>query len=333
MGLRTLLLSLYLLLITLSACCQEAPCIIYLKGTCSAGKSTFIRELSKQCDACEVVDEDAIMMQAYVDAVKMRFRQEWNFISQVIAQENLYHALREEEVLFKKTATQEERIMATKLLTAIQEELNQSHNLAWKESVSKGITAKALNKIQEALSNNSSVILDSWYIKPKELQELFPKIKVVRVLLYCPFPVAYERFLKRNKEALDHEKLQEKRYPRQLVGTFFSLYQPSKEPLQPICKVKKHELNGFLTTLAASFKESEGEYKKPIFTFGEVPRSYYLGQKNEFLKPFETLATDVLYLAPKQEYDLIKDNSKESMQKSVEAVMKLLTPPQSLAAA
>lgn len=50
--------------------------IIYLKGTCSAGKSTLIRNL----EDFEIVDEDAIMHKSYVDAVAKRYPEAFKVI-------------------------------------------------------------------------------------------------------------------------------------------------------------------------------------------------------------------------------------------------------------
>lgn len=49
------------------------PSITYLKGSCSAGKATLIRSLLNQHSHLEVVDEDTIMQQSYVNAVAARF--------------------------------------------------------------------------------------------------------------------------------------------------------------------------------------------------------------------------------------------------------------------
>ena len=126
---------------------MKTPCIIYLKGTCSSGKSTFIRKFISQYENVEVVDEDAIMHRSYVDAVAERFPAEFTTISSAIALENLYHALREKDVLFKKTASQAECAKAAAILAMIQEELDKPQNLAWKQEVSRGIDAEVLKNL------------------------------------------------------------------------------------------------------------------------------------------------------------------------------------------
>jgi dephospho-CoA kinase len=299
---------------------DRAPKIIYLKGSCSAGKSTFIRQFISRCDGVEVVDEDAIMHKRYVDAVAERFPAEMAVLSKVINRENLYHALREKDVLFKKEALKEECTKAVAMLGAIREELNKVQNLSWKQGVSKEIDLEVVHKIRSALEMNKPVLLDSWYIKPKHLQEYFPKSQVIRVMLYCPLPVAYERFLKRNKEAMQQENLQEKRYLRQLVGSFFSMYQLSMQPAKSIQQVSKKELDQVVDAIASSLKEQGSAYEKPVFTSDEVSRELFLKMKTDFLRPFEESNSEVLYIVPKEEQDIVLDSSKDDLQKVMQLI-------------
>ena len=276
-----------------------------------------------QSDAIVVVDEDEIMQRSYVDAVALRFPKEFALISQVIAKENIYHALREKDVLFKKTAMSAECAKAMKTLLAIQEELNKPENISWKLDVSRGIDLEVLKNIRAAFVLNKPVLLDSWYIKPKHLKEHFPESKVIRVLLYCPLSIAYERLIKRNKEAELKENLQEKRYLRQLAGSFFSMYQLTKEPCQMNQKVSKIGLNTVLNTMSSALVDRGLDYVKPVFTFDEVPSELFLQLKNEFLRPFENYGAEELYISPKDEQDIIVDTSQEDLQKSIQRLNKV----------
>lgn len=301
---------------------EQKNCIIYLKGTCSAGKSTLIRPLLNQWGNLEIVDEDSIMHRSYIEAVATRYPHEFDCIKQAIAQENLYHALREKDVLFKKTATKEECVKATNALYKIQEELNKPENLAWKQEISREIDTEVLRHIREAIEQKKNVLLDSWYIKPNHLNLYFPETKIIRVLIYSSLQNTYERFLKRNKEALIQENLLEKRYLRQLVGSFFSLYQIDTHPLQPIHEIKKHELDQVLDVISQSFKGSNPSYQKPIFTFEEISQTYFLKMKGEFLRPFEN-SGDTFYISPKEKQDIIIDNTMNDIQKALNSLKEI----------
>lgn len=94
---------------------SKTPIIVYLKGTCCAGKSTLIQSIRQRWDNLEIVDEDPIVHRTFPDAVSLRFPVEYASIIKAIAEQNLYHALRAKDILFKKTATQEECIKAAML--------------------------------------------------------------------------------------------------------------------------------------------------------------------------------------------------------------------------
>lgn len=66
------------------------------------------------------------MHRSYVDAVAIRFPETFDVIKQAITKENLYHALREKDVLFKNG----ESVEALNALQMIQDELNQ--DMPWR---------------------------------------------------------------------------------------------------------------------------------------------------------------------------------------------------------
>ncbi len=300
---------------------QDAT-VIYLRGTCSSGKSTLIRSIVQECDL-ELVDEDSIMQRSYLEAVALRFPCKFIIINKAVARENLYHALREKDILFKKTASLEDSQKAKNALCEIQEELNNPQNLLWKKALSDGINTEVIQRLKEAIERRKNVILDSWYVKEHHIQELFPNVQIIRVLLYCSLPVAYNRLLKRNEEAIDRENLQEKRYLRQLFGSFTALYQISDQPLQPIHSIYRHELDQVFDAILLPLKDIA--YQKPIFTFEEITRPLFMKMKMAFLQPFDECKSENLYIAPKNAQDVIIDNTSNNIQNAVHSLKKALS--------
>lgn len=200
--------------------------------------------------------------------------------------------------MFFKTG---ESLDALNALQMIQDELNQ--DLPWRQKVSHEIDVEVLRRIREAVNQDKNVVLDSWYIKPERLALELPEVRIIKVLLYCPLDLAYERFLKRNAEAHEHRNLSEKRYLRQLIGSFISLYQMSSGPSQPIQKITKCELDLIFEEMAKSLS-GRAPYKKTVFTFEEISKGYFLEITEGFLHPFNESKED-LYLSPKEQYDII----------------------------
>lgn len=298
--------------------------IIYLQGTCSSGKSTLIKSIKQKCDL-EIVEEDSIMQRSYVAAVAQRFPYKFTCINHAISQNNLYHALREKDILFKKTASNDDCTKATDALTEIQEELNKPQNLCWKQEISQGISVEVIQKLREVIEKNKNVLLDSWYVKENHIAKLFPNAKIIRVLLYCSLPVAYHRLLMRNEEALLQENLLEKRYLRQLIGSFTALYQISEHPINPIQKVYRNELKQIFEDISQKIEDHDlSTYQKPVFTFTEISRFQFLQIKSQFLQPFETYSSELFYISPRKEHDVIIDNSSQDIQKAVDLIKEIL---------
>lgn len=293
---------------------KKTSSIIYLKGSCSAGKSTFIRSILDCWKEIEVVDEDSIMQKTYVDAVAGRFPCEYACIKRVISQENLYHAIREKDVLFKNNTSDDERRKAADALCVIQEELNKAENASWKQKVSQSIDLQVLQHIKRGIEKGNIVLLDSWYIKPKHLELSFPETKLCKVLLYCSLKNTYDRFLKRNDKALMEENLSEKRYIRQLIGSFISLYEINDKPEGAIELINKFELQDIFSNIASSLKNGPNFYQKPIFTFEEVSKSYFMKLANDFLFSIELSCENEteLYIRPKEKYHIILNNEKSN---------------------
>lgn len=302
----------------------DATTIIYLQGTCSSGKSTLIKALKSELKSLAIVDEDAFMQAAYVEAVAKRFPEPFARIEKAIDAHNLYHALREREIAFKPTAFDEERKQAIEDLQTIQNELNLPENLSWKQEVSKGIDYSVLQSVSDAIVQNCDVLLDSWYITPERLKAEHPETRIIRVLLYCSLPEAYKRLQRRNQQAEEQGNLSEKRYPRQLVGSFFSLYLISNSPLQPIHKIRKEDLEPTLKLIAQSLIGDDLIYKKPVFTFEEPSRVYFEKMAEEFLKPFNGGISGEFYIAPKTVQDVIIDNTAVETSTAVDSIKKLL---------
>lgn len=296
----------------------ESASIIHLKGTSCAGKTTLVNFLSEKLKDLEIIDEDALVIEAYPKAVAEKFPDEYACITKAVAEINMYHALRLKDVLFKKTATQEECIEAERSLCAIQTQLNQSLN--WKQSVSAGITQEIINRLTLLYEEDKNVLIDAWYLTADQIQHLFPEANILRVLLYCPFSIAYERLIKRNAESIALEDLRQKRLISQLMGSFCSLYKISEGDEPSIESVCKCELNAIFDAIALILPE-KGE-PKLVFTYGEMSQDQFKKLQSDFLQSFADFEKP--HISPKDRYDLIIDNTFGNLKKALKALFEML---------
>ena len=302
---------------------SKAPVVICLTGTCSSGKSTLIQSLTLLRDDIEIVDEDTLVHEAYPRAIAQKFPLEYACITQAVDKENIYHSLRTKDVLFKKTTTQKERLNAAQAIRDIQKELNLSRNLHWKQEVSQNISKEVLHKIQLALEKKKNVILDAWYVKGDHVQAQFPETPISRVLLYCSLPTAFQRLLKRNDEAIAQGNLKEKRFIGQLAGSFCSLYQINKQPLQPpIQYIDRQALDQTFSAMLQMLPDKDSP--KSIFTLKELSQSQLQSIKTHFMQPFEEGSSETFYICPKEKQDLIIDNTSLDVQKAVRSIEEII---------
>lgn len=299
---------------------REATCasIIYFKGTCSSGKSTLIKSLSK--DNLEIVDEDAYVHEAYVIAIEERFPLEYAAIIRAIDKDNIYNSLRTKDRIFKNDATEKEISEAEKAILNILEELNHPQNICWKQKISQSITKECLDKITFALQENKNVLLDAWYIKPDDLKALYPNTPIIKVMLYCSLPVAHERLLKRNNDAFVQGNLKEKRLYAQLIGSFCSLYEISQDPIKAIEKVELDQFTDSFKLISENLEEKE--IPKKVFSFKEISQTELQTLQNNFLKPFEN--GKPCYICPKESQDFIINNTTLETKKAVHLIEQML---------
>ena len=230
---------LYYFVATSSYAQPKSPCIIYLKGSCSAGKSMLVESLKQRWQTVEIIDDDQLIFRAGCKAAAETFPLEYACIRKAINLENIYRAIFAKDVCYKKSATKEAQLKAHTALCTIQ--TNTDFVSLWKSYIEK-IKSGMINTIHAALSARKTVLIDAWQLTLDQIQENFPHTPLIRVLLYCSLPVAFDRFEKRNKDALAQRNFMEKRFIGQLVSSFCSLYELQSQPSQPIEAVAKAEL-------------------------------------------------------------------------------------------
>jgi len=296
--------------------------IIYLKGSCSSGKSTLIKTIKAFTEDLVVVDEDAYLFTTYPKAIETRFPIEYAMMDRAIENYNIYHSLKTDDRCYKLRATDNECVMAEFAISTIVEELNRAENLAWKKHISQSITDRCLDEIENALQNNKDVLIDAWYIKPDQLQTLYPNNPLIKVMLYCPLEVAYQRLLKRNRQAIFLGNLSEKRLALQLIGSFCSLYEITLQPLQPIEQVELSTFNDTFELIAENL--SENVSPRETFSFKEMSKSELQVIQSKFLHTFKKCGFKPCYINTKEPYDLIIDNKNLKSEEAVEIFKEIL---------
>jgi hypothetical protein len=288
---------------------KQMPCIAYLKGTCSAGKSTFGRTLESQSRNWVFIDEDVFYIRRYCELIAERFPQEYATASCAIASSNLYHAFYRNIVVFHEKASASERTAASEAVLKVQLALEDPAKAIWKLEAKRQIQSELVAKIQAAFRERKKVLLDSWLFTAAEVQARFGEARVVRVLLYCPLPVAMLRLQKRNQEGQVAGNIESNRFTGQLMSSFCGLYAMSKTPKSPIECVEKTVFETQFAAMASDVKKANTRGAKKIFMNEEMPQDVFQRTQAQFMQPYVVESADALFIAPKDVQDVIINNS------------------------
>lgn len=302
---------------------RALPCIIYLKGTCSAGKSTFGKTFEQQAHKWVFIDDDIIAYSSFLLAIARRFPQEYVIIERVIAPSNLYHAFCRKEVLFYENADEQVRQDAMKALSTVHDMLDAPENRPWVLEVTQQVRTEVLTKIRSVFQQGKNVFLDSWFFTAAEIQERFQTTRVIRLMLYCSLPVVAERLQKRNEEGQACGNIEAKRHVKQLMSSFCDLYEVHTNPQQPIERITKTELDTQFDLMLASVKKANVTSLKKTFTQQEATVELFEKMRAEFMHPYEVANTDSLFIAPKKAQHFIVNGS-FTAQKTIDSIKQIV---------
>lgn len=282
--------------------------IVCIKGTCSSGKSTLINSISSAFQDLVIVDEDSIVFMRYREEIAKRFPNQFARICEAVDVHNLYHTLRTEDICFKNNATGKQCQQAIDAVVEIQNELNKIENLSWKKEVSNRITDEVLNIIQLAVQQDKNILLDAWYVTANHIKELYPEICVIKALIYCSLPIAYERLLERNKEALAKGILSKKRLIGQLLGSFRDLYEFNYDSTKSLEEIDKKNYYKTFKRILQTLPD-RAPTSKPVFTFREISRQETKKMYNNLIVELSEDNINRLYVIPKDNYEVIINNT------------------------
>lgn len=104
--------------------CMEAPCpasgcIVFLRGPSCSSKSSSCNELKQLDRSWQIVSEDEYCMQNTLRIVAQTLPEEFNTVSSAIQNCNCYNAIVRHELLYKSTATTDEKEKACAALNRI----------------------------------------------------------------------------------------------------------------------------------------------------------------------------------------------------------------------
>lgn len=199
--------------------------IVFLRGPCSAGKSSICKALSQQDKSWKSIDEDDYRIRVTLRAIKKEFPLQFAVIKKSINKCNRYHALQRKEILFKETTNEQRKQLVLKSIDDIQNAMVSNPQYSDFTSQVDSITRnKLITDITKYASKGYNVIVDSWFLKEEDFQLFKKKFPFLLGIAYAPLQVLLERVNKRNAAAYKTNNLISKRFIRQVLESFSNSY-------------------------------------------------------------------------------------------------------------
>ncbi len=303
--------------------------IIILRGTSCAGKSSICSELIKFDSRWKVVDEDAFYYREARQRWARMFPVEYASISRAIAETNILHAVMHNQILFMKTSSEKEQHAAYIALQKIQQALNIRDNaaIASKALWYQHLKSAVISQVHDYALMGHNVIIDSWFLKTEEIEQLEKNFPVIFMVAYAPFDQLVVRLLERNTTAVKN-----KRFFLHILRSFF-LESYDLVPAEPGAQCIPSNAIDILTieSLNNSFKIIETSKEKSthtaglenFFTRGEFSSKQLSIFKEKVVAKFQ--GHQACYVIPKKSYDVLINTSKQSPTNCVKELVAYIT--------
>ncbi len=279
--------------------------IVFLQGAGCAGKTSLCRELLQNNASWKLVDEDALYIERAIQFWADTFPAEFQSIEAAIAYENIYHAVKHNQTLFKESATAQEKMVARIAIYSIKTRLaertadNDAAYAQWKQALAAQVFADTISHAQQGFN----VVVDNWGLKPEHYDALEKEYDVVRVLAYCPLRELVNRTIRRNSDALLTRNLHAMRYFHQPLLSYLGLYDfEEQQSDRSIDVISREDINNALDVVELALSVQENFGITNGFSRAEFSRSQLHEYRVNFMKKFGN--RDVLYVVPKNKIDI-----------------------------
>jgi len=280
--------------------------VVFLHGTSCAGKTSICSALATQ-DSWKVVDEDTLWYQQAAFWWHNEFPQEFSIIAEAIAPDNIFHALMRNQILFKLGVDEEQQTKVRTIIDNIQKKLNTENVvvIAAKKEKNEQLKIHILETIKK-YAQNFNIIVDTWLLKPTDIEQIQSFCSTINVLAYCPFNDLVKRILIRNNKALlnDHD-ISSMRFFHQALKSYMGLFEFSHLKEGAIdCLSKIDALHALNFTELAMNQNHYSTGASQIFTRGEFSTEQFQDYKKQLLAKFKD--SDELFVIPKITAHLIR---------------------------
>jgi|GEM_PF-4134577 gluconate kinase len=291
----------------------DAATIIVLKGTCCAGKTSIFHEIAQKT-TWKIVDEDALYLEQSIALWQDIFPEEYAIIKNSIDGQNIFHAVKRNQILFKAGISSAEKIRSLSAIETLQKAFDDPatpQSLAvktWHDNLKQALS----RQIEDYAQAGHTIIVDSWRLSRNYFETLKDSHTVFFVLAYVPLSTIIERVFERNYSALFTGDLRSMRFYGQTLSSFSSLYAFSPENdstsldgITPLC------LQDTLNLIECILPEIPSISAGP-FSRREYSRQDLYDYEESILNYSDVSEQHKFVVLPKEKYDLILYTDQQS---------------------
>lgn len=280
--------------------------IVMLRGSCSAGKSSFGKALEQLSPAWKYVDEDAIYVPTLVEEIKSLFPEDFALVASITEPYNCFNAIKRSEYNFLTSAQEEEKRNAQYAAQRIQATLNNKDRYpSYQAAFYQKVRSKTLDSAHTARTEHKNILIDCWLFSKEQLQELFEDTDIFEIILYTPIEQCVGNLKKRNEQALLSNHLASKRFYGQLLSSFDAFYVLTEAPTDTtIDRISATTLKNLVQALRSEVTPTDVPYEKLLFVWQEFNLQALQQWHQQLLASCTSTSTN-LYIQSKQAYAFV----------------------------
>ncbi len=191
---------LFSLIIFFVASIHAKGTIIFLEGTCSAGKTSLCREVVARSEQWKMISLDARYREQDLERIAKMFPYEYAAVAKVIAEENIFYAIKRRQILFLEDTLRQDKRRALNAIRAIQKTLDDPANKHEQKEFFSEVKRQVKTEAKQYLDDGFNVIFDGIFVGHDMPEDYHNDLdaKVLIVLAYCPFDEIVRRHIGRN---------------------------------------------------------------------------------------------------------------------------------------
>jgi hypothetical protein len=210
--------------------------------------------------------------------------EEFNAVATAIENCNHYNAIVRHEVLFKPAATSDEKEKACTAIDRIRRYFDTQKNVIH-DRFSVPLNELLMKDIFTLANQGHNVLVDSWFLRPQDIEYFKKNFRTYVVFAYAPLPVLLQRLAERNAQAHSESDLRNKKFFDQVLNVFKKIEFTNNGARKQVCIGSKEEVNACFEAIHAQLRIAYAP--RMPFTRREITQEELDKLKQEVMQKFQ----------------------------------------------